>query len=120
MLVSTWCSIIDAEINLQDKEVGDGTTSVVIIVAELLRRADPTIKPTPYPTSKPTYNNYGIFCGSAEPTPPQIAPKNNDNNYVIFSGSADPPPPPITPKNDDNNYGIFCGSAEPTPPPNYT
>eukprot|EP01095_Lingulamoeba_sp_RSL-Kostka_P012829 TRINITY_DN515_c0_g1_i1.p1 TRINITY_DN515_c0_g1~~TRINITY_DN515_c0_g1_i1.p1 ORF type:complete len:553 (-),score=222.30 TRINITY_DN515_c0_g1_i1:282-1940(-) len=36
--------------NLQDKEVGDGTTSVVILAAELLRRANELIKSV-HPTS---------------------------------------------------------------------
>jgi T-complex protein 1 subunit alpha len=35
---------------LQDKEVGDGTTSVVIIAAELLRRANDLIKLKVHPT----------------------------------------------------------------------
>lgn len=36
---------------LQDKEVGDGTTSVVIIAAELLRRANELVKNHIHPTS---------------------------------------------------------------------
>lgn len=36
---------------LQDKEVGDGTTSVVILAAELLRRANELIKNKVHPTS---------------------------------------------------------------------
>lgn len=35
----------------QDKEVGDGTTSVVIIAAELLRRANELVKNKIHPTS---------------------------------------------------------------------
>jgi T-complex protein 1 subunit alpha len=35
----------------QDKEVGDGTTSVVIIAAELLRRANDLVKNKIHPTS---------------------------------------------------------------------
>lgn len=37
--------------NLQDKEVGDGTTSVVIIAAELLRRANELVEQHIHPTS---------------------------------------------------------------------
>ena len=36
--------------NLQDREVGDGTTSVVIIAAELLRRANELVKQKVHPT----------------------------------------------------------------------
>lgn len=37
--------------DLQDKEVGDGTTSVVIIAAELLRRANELVRAKVHPTS---------------------------------------------------------------------
>lgn len=37
--------------NLQDTEVGDGTTSVVIIAAELLRRANELVKNSIHPTT---------------------------------------------------------------------
>eukprot|EP00741_Cyanophora_paradoxa_P021374 tig00021350_g20633.t1 len=37
--------------NLQDQEVGDGTTSVVIIAAELLKRANELVKNKIHPTS---------------------------------------------------------------------
>jgi T-complex protein 1 subunit alpha len=37
--------------NLQDKEVGDGTTSVVILAAELLKRADGLVKKKIHPTT---------------------------------------------------------------------
>lgn len=37
--------------NLQDKEVGDGTTSVVILAAELLKRANGLVKKKVHPTS---------------------------------------------------------------------
>lgn len=36
---------------LQDEEVGDGTTSVVIIAAELLKRANNLIRTNIHPTS---------------------------------------------------------------------
>ena len=36
---------------LQDKEVGDGTTSVVIVAAELLKNADELVKQKIHPTS---------------------------------------------------------------------
>ena len=36
---------------LQDKEVGDGTTSVVVLAAELLKRANELIKIKVHPTS---------------------------------------------------------------------
>lgn len=35
----------------QDKEVGDGTTSVVLIAAELLRRANELVKQNIHPTT---------------------------------------------------------------------
>ncbi len=35
---------------LQDEEVGDGTTSVVILAAELLKRANELVKLTVHPT----------------------------------------------------------------------
>merc|ERR1719378_29153 len=37
--------------NLQDSEVGDGTTSVVIIAAELLKRANELVKNQIHPTT---------------------------------------------------------------------
>lgn len=37
--------------NLQDKEVGDGTTSVVILAAELLKRANQLVKDKIHPTT---------------------------------------------------------------------
>merc|ERR1719162_907369 len=37
--------------NLQDSEVGDGTTSVVIIAAELLKRANELVKKKIHPTT---------------------------------------------------------------------
>jgi chaperonin GroEL (HSP60 family) len=36
---------------LQDQEVGDGTTSVVIVAAELLRRANDLVRNKIHPTS---------------------------------------------------------------------
>ena len=36
---------------MQDSEVGDGTTSVVIIAAELLRRANDLVRSRVHPTS---------------------------------------------------------------------
>ena len=36
---------------IQDREVGDGTTSVVILAAELLRRANDLVKNKVHPTS---------------------------------------------------------------------
>ena len=35
----------------QDEEVGDGTTSVVIVAAELLKNADELVKQKIHPTS---------------------------------------------------------------------
>jgi len=45
---------------LQDEEVGDGTTSVVIIAAELLRAADELIKQKIHPTT--IINGYKLAC----------------------------------------------------------
>jgi T-complex protein 1 subunit alpha len=48
---------------LQDKEVGDGTTSVVIIASELLKRANDLIKNKLHPTS--IMSGYKIACREA-------------------------------------------------------
>jgi len=45
---------------LQDEEVGDGTTSVVIIAAELLRAADELIRQKIHPTT--IINGYKLAC----------------------------------------------------------
>ncbi|KAF9036593.1 chaperonin Cpn60/TCP-1 family [Panaeolus papilionaceus] len=47
----------------QDKEVGDGTTSVVIIAAELLRRANELVKAKIHPTTIIT--GYRVACREA-------------------------------------------------------
>jgi T-complex protein 1 subunit alpha len=47
----------------QDKEVGDGTTSVVIIAAELLRRANELVKQKIHPTTIIT--GYRFACREA-------------------------------------------------------
>merc|ERR1712066_429762 len=48
---------------LQDDEVGDGTTSVVIIAAELLKNADELVKQSIHPTS--IISGYRIACKEA-------------------------------------------------------
>merc|ERR1712176_1324672 len=45
---------------LQDEEVGDGTTSVVIVAAELLRAADELVKQKIHPTT--IINGYKLAC----------------------------------------------------------
>lgn len=47
----------------QDKEVGDGTTSVVIMAAELLRRANDLVKNKIHPTTIIT--GYRLACREA-------------------------------------------------------
>lgn len=47
----------------QDKEVGDGTTSVVIIAAELLKRANDLVKNKIHPTT--VINGYRMACKMA-------------------------------------------------------
>ena len=47
----------------QDKEVGDGTTSVVIVAAELLRRANDLVKNKIHPTTVIT--GYRLACKEA-------------------------------------------------------
>lgn len=47
----------------QDKEVGDGTTSVVIIAAELLKRANDLVKSKIHPTTIIT--GYRLACREA-------------------------------------------------------
>ncbi|TRY71459.1 hypothetical protein DNTS_011731 [Danionella cerebrum] len=53
------CELAD----LQDKEVGDGTTSVVIIAAELLKSADELVKQKIHPTS--IISGYRLACKEA-------------------------------------------------------
>jgi T-complex protein 1 subunit alpha len=48
---------------LQDQEVGDGTTSVVIIAAELLKNADELVKCKIHPTS--IISGYRLACKEA-------------------------------------------------------
>ncbi|KAK7091372.1 T-complex protein 1 subunit alpha-like [Littorina saxatilis] len=48
---------------LQDEEVGDGTTSVVIIAAELLKKADDLVKCKIHPTS--IISGYRLACKEA-------------------------------------------------------
>ncbi len=48
---------------LQDKEVGDGTTSVVIIASELLKKANELINQKLHPTS--IMSGYKIACREA-------------------------------------------------------
>ncbi|XP_065721853.1 T-complex protein 1 subunit alpha [Drosophila suzukii] len=48
---------------LQDEEVGDGTTSVVILAAELLKNADELVKQKIHPTS--IISGYRIACKEA-------------------------------------------------------
>ena len=48
---------------LQDEEVGDGTTSVVIIAAELLKNADDLVKQKIHPTS--IIAGYRLACKEA-------------------------------------------------------
>lgn len=48
---------------LQDDEVGDGTTSVVILAAELLKNADELVKQQIHPTS--IISGYRLACKEA-------------------------------------------------------
>ena len=48
---------------LQDEEVGDGTTSVVIVAAELLKNADELVKQKIHPTS--IMAGYRLACKEA-------------------------------------------------------
>ncbi|XP_013907380.1 PREDICTED: T-complex protein 1 subunit alpha [Thamnophis sirtalis] len=48
---------------LQDREVGDGTTSVVIVAAELLKNADELVKQKIHPTS--VISGYRLACKEA-------------------------------------------------------
>ena len=48
---------------LQDEEVGDGTTSVVIVAAELLKNADELVKQKIHPTS--IISGYTLACKHA-------------------------------------------------------
>merc|ERR1719419_353950 len=53
------CELAD----LQDQEVGDGTTSVVIIAAELLKNAEELVKQKIHPTS--IISGYRLACKEA-------------------------------------------------------
>ncbi|PIK55870.1 putative T-complex protein 1 subunit alpha-like [Apostichopus japonicus] len=46
--------------DLQDQEVGDGTTSVVLIAAELLKNADELVKQKIHPTT--IISGYRLAC----------------------------------------------------------
>jgi chaperonin GroEL (HSP60 family) len=46
-----WLQILVELAGLQDQEVGDGTTSVVIVAAELLKRANDLVRNRIHPTS---------------------------------------------------------------------
>lgn len=48
---------------LQDEEVGDGTTSVVLVAAELLKAADELVKQKLHPTT--VINGYRLACKEA-------------------------------------------------------
>ena len=48
---------------LQDEEIGDGTTSVVLLAAELLRNADELVKQKIHPTT--VINGYRLACREA-------------------------------------------------------
>ena len=48
---------------VQDQEVGDGTTSVVILAAELLKNADELVKQKIHPTS--IISGYTLACKHA-------------------------------------------------------
>lgn len=48
---------------LQDEEVGDGTTSVVIIAAELLKAANELVQQKLHPTT--VINGYRLACKEA-------------------------------------------------------
>ncbi|KAI1718610.1 TCP-1/cpn60 chaperonin family domain-containing protein [Ditylenchus destructor] len=48
---------------LQDAEIGDGTTSVVIVAAELLKAADELVKQRIHPTN--VINGYRLACKEA-------------------------------------------------------
>ena len=48
---------------LQDEEVGDGTTSVVIVAAELLKNADELVRQKIHPTS--VIAGYRLACKEA-------------------------------------------------------
>lgn len=48
---------------LQDKEVGDGTTSVVIVAAELLKNSDELVQNKIHPTS--VISGYRLACREA-------------------------------------------------------
>ncbi|BES92324.1 unnamed protein product [Nesidiocoris tenuis] len=49
---------------LQDEEIGDGTTSVVVIAAELLKNADELVKQKVHPTS--IISGYRLACKEAQ------------------------------------------------------
>jgi T-complex protein 1 subunit alpha len=68
---------------LQDEEVGDGTTSVVIIAAELLRNADELVKQKIHPTS--IIGGYRLACREAVK---YIQVNNQPLNFFVSIESA--------------------------------
>ena len=51
LILRPWTQILVELAELQDAEVGDGTTSVVILAAELLKRANELVKAKIHPTN---------------------------------------------------------------------
>ena len=74
---------------LQDQEVGDGTTSVVIFAAELLRRANDLVRNKIHPTSIIT--GYRLAMREVPPPPPS-------------------PPPTLSQPRHPTHMPVACGS----------
>ncbi len=64
---------------LQDQEVGDGTTSVVVFAAELLRRANDLVRNKIHPTSIIT----GYRLAMREVRPPRRSPATR-HTYLLL------------------------------------
>ncbi|XP_023555054.1 T-complex protein 1 subunit alpha [Octodon degus] len=78
------CELAD----LQDKEVGDGTTSVVIIAAELLKNADELVKQKIHPTS--VISGYRLACKESDITKERIQKiLATGANVILTTGGID-------------------------------
>ena len=99
-----WTQILVELAELQDQEVGDGTTSVVIVAAELLKRANELVRQRIHPTS--IISGYRIAMREVRPTAAQPgSPRSMTGHLPGVLRCAGPALPP----GDDLRV---CGNAE--------
>ena len=85
---------------MQDKEVGDGTTSVVILASELLKRAHELVKNGIHPTSVMA----GYRMAMKVSTPPRPNPNPNPDPNPNPNPNPNPAPNPLTLTTDPGPY----------------